>query len=321
VRGDETPLLVAGGAVESAGLTVAPIVALRVPFAEVDHVTVSQVGWTSGVRLDVAQSPVVTWASTVAFAPVRAHLSHDVYDAEGDETPSAEFDDTSLRITTGEIWTLPHVSLLARAVLGKEWVSGLPASVEHPFAAPFGGAEAGVIVEAVRAEDPLDSRIDGVRVTLRGEALYGSVAWGDADVALSAGRRIGPLFARFDADAFYVSMDNTVTDYLVGGSWDMLDGLALVGHPIGAFRVAHGVSGTAGLDVRVIGPIELGVRGSLLAGAPEVHDGIAVLALGRVWGVHFFLGAGSPDGEVFHGDLTKTSVFGGFSGALFLPPP
>jgi len=320
-RADETPLLVAGGAIESAGLTVAPIVALRVPFAETDRLTVSQIGWTSGARLDVAQSKNATWTSLVAVTPVRAHMSHDVFDADGNETPAAEFDDTALRVTTGESWAFPHFGVLARAVVGKEWVSGLPASVAQPFGVPFGGGEAAIIVELLRAEDPLDSRIDGLRATLRGEALIGNQAWGDADFALSMGRRLGPLFARFDADAFYVSLDNTVTDYLVGGSWDILGGSALVGHPIGAFRVQRGVAGTAGLDVQTVGPMEIGIRGSALAGTPVVHDGVALLALGRVEGVHFFVGAGSPDGGVFRGDLSKTSVFGGLTGAFFFLPP
>jgi hypothetical protein len=318
-RADETPLIVAGALFESPTLTLAPLVVLRVPVGP-DVIAVSQIGWTSGVVFDAPREGALRWESTAAMTPVRAHLAHGVFASNGDELAALEFDDTALRVTTGAVWDRPHVHLLLHAVGGKEWLSRLAAPLAAAFDAPFGGGEAIVTLDEVRGEDPLASRIDGLRVTVRGEGLAGTQAWADASVALSAGRQVGPLFARADAGAFYVTFDHPVTNFLIGGSWDILGPVALYGHPLGAFRLSEGAAGTAGLDMRVIGPIEIGARASALVGTPVVHEGLAALVRGDVRGIDFFAGAGTADGALFRGDLTRTSIFAGASAAMFFLP-
>jgi hypothetical protein len=319
VRADETPLVVVGGVFESPTLTAAPIVFMRVPVGAY-LVTVSQTGWTSGLVIDVPRSGPLHWETSGAFAPIYAHLSHDVFAPNGMALVNEEFNDTSLRIASGVVVDGVNVRFLAHGVVGNEWVSGLAVPLAAPFATPFGGGEAALVLQAVRGEDPIASRLDGIRLTLRGEGLAGASAWADTDAALSLGRRIGPLFARLDADAFYASLDGPLTDFLIGGSWDVLGAMALYGHPLGAFRVAEGFASTAGLDLRVLGPIEVGVRGSLLAGTPVVHEGVAALVRGDLHGIDFFVGAGTADGSAFQGDFARSSVFLGATGALFFLP-
>jgi hypothetical protein len=99
-----------------------------------------------------------------------------------------------------------------------------------------------------------------------------------------------------------------------------LGSAALYGHPLGAFRLPAGAAATAGLDIKTIGPIEVGARASALAGTPVPHEGLGALVRGDVSGIAFFAGVGTADAAAFHGDVARSSIFAGASGALlFLP--
>ena len=269
---------------------------------------------------DFAIDRHMSWVSSAAVTPVRAHLSHTIFDAHGREVTAAEFDDTSLRVASGGSFRWTNGSILGQAVLGKEWLSRLPEQLTKDFRLPYVGVEGALTLEALRSEEPLLARIDGARVKLRGAGLGGARKWIDADATVSLGRRWGPLFLRFEGAAFHVSYEHPATAVTVGGSWDILGGWALMGHPLGAFRLQSGASATAGADVTLIAPFELGVRASVLYGAAERHDGVAVLAQGGASGLHFFGGAGWPDVSAARFDATRMAVFCGLSGALFFLP-
>jgi hypothetical protein len=316
----ETPLLAAGVLYESPAPTLAPLLALRLPVGEGRVLTLSQLGWTSSATFELPQSPRWTLLARVGVTPIRAHLAHDVYDGQGRPLDDAEFDATALRVTAGEAYEAGGLTLTVRAVLLKEWLSRLPRAELDAFRSAFVGGEASARWEWVRSEDPLRSRIDGARVTVRGEALYGSRSLGRTDAELALGRKSGPAFVHVNAGAFFAGLDHPATREVVGGSWDLLGSSALVGHPLGAFRVARGAAGTLGLDWQVVGPLELGVRASLLVGAPRVHHGLGLLFETELSGIHLFAGAGAPDGALFRGDTLRSVVFGGANGALlFLP--
>lgn len=316
----ETPLLVAGALYESEAPTLAPLLALRLPVGAGRVLTLSQLGWTSGASLELPQDPRWTLVAGVAVTPIRAHLSHDVYDSRGNAAEDAEFDATALRATAGAVYEVDGASVVVRAVFLKEWLSRLPQRAIDTFRVPLVGGEAVARWEWVRAEDPFRSRIDGVRISLRAEGLYGSRGFGDGDVMISLGRKWGPAFLHGNAGAFFVGLDHPATRQVIGGAWDLLGASALVGHPLGAFRLTRGASGTMGLDVQVVGPLEVCARASLLVGAPSVHHGLALLTETELSGIHWFAGAGTPDGALFRGDALRTVVFGGANGAwLFLP--
>ena len=319
-RADETPLLVAGALFDSASPTVAPLLVLRVPTSSGGALSVSQLGWTSGLALDLLQDPHWRWTNTLAFTPVRAHLSHDVYDERGRELPSARFDDSSLRITSGEAWEARHVRIALHLLLQKEWLSFLPPEQAAGFAAPFVGVESSVTVEAIRAEVPLAERLDGVRASARVEVAAGDRRWLEGDLRVALGRRWGIGSVALEAGGFYVSLDHPVTNVNVGGSWDVLGPLALVGHPLGAFRASRVGAATARCDVDLSRHVTLGARQSLLVGASSVHDGLALILSASSWGVHLFAGWGSPDRAIFRGEWRRTTVFAGLTAALlFLP--
>ena len=99
----------------------------------IDLLTVSQIGWTSGVAFNLPRNRELSCESTVAFTPVRAHLSHEVFAPSGQELTALEFNDTALRLTTGAVWRTRNVRVFAHAVAGKESIS----SLADPQAAPF----------------------------------------------------------------------------------------------------------------------------------------------------------------------------------------
>jgi hypothetical protein len=316
----ETPLVAAGVFYESSAPTLAPLLALRFPVGEGRVLTLSQLGWTSGASFELPQTPRWTLLAGIGVTPLRAHQAHDIYDSQGHPLKGAAFDATALRATAGEAYEVDALTLVVRAVFLEEWLSRLPRAELEAFRSPFVGAEATARWEWVRSEDPLRSRIDGVRVTLRGEGLYGARSFGDGDIVLSLGRKLGRAFLHVNASAFFVGLDHPATRQVIGGSWDLLGASALVGHPLGAFRVTRGAAGTLGLDSSLVGPLELGVRASLLAGASSVHHGLALLTETELSGIHLFAGAGTPDGALFRGDAQRTVVFGGANGALFFLP-
>jgi hypothetical protein len=320
VRAEPTPLVVAGALYDSASASVAPVAYLRWPVDDGKVLSLSQLGWTSAAGFALAHDPRLSWHSSIELTPVRAHLSHDVYGPDG-RTPIGDgFDDTCLRLTTGELWETPPLRVHVRAVVVKNWLAGASWPAARAFDSVFAGSEWKIVLEDLEDRDPFDARIEGVRVALRAEALISNRLWADADVTLSLGRRMGPLFARLSAAAFYVNWDTPVTDVMIGGSWDSLAANALLGFPLSAFRLAHGATATAGFDLKLFGPLELGLRGSGLWGAPRLHGGIGILLHAAISGVHWFVGAASPDARIMRGELDATAVFGGASAALlFLP--
>ena len=316
----EKPLVAAGVLYESPAPTLAPLLALRLPVGEGRVLTLSQLGWTSSAAFELPHSPRWTLLARVAVTPIRAHQAHDVYDSQGHPLEDAAFDATALRATAGEAYAVGGRALTVRAVFLEEWLSRLTRAELDAFRSPLVGGEASVRWEWVRSEDPLRSRIDGARLTLRGEALYGSRSFGRADATLALGRKWGPAFLHVNAGAFFAGLDHPATREVIGGSWDLLGAGALVGHPLGAFRVARGAAGTLGLDGRIVGPLELGARASLLVGAASVHHGLALQLETELSGIHLVAGAGTPDGALFRGDTLRSVVFGGANGALlFLP--
>ncbi len=180
---DETPLVVMGPS-RPPTPTLGPIVVLRLPLGA-DVLTISQLGWTSGVVFDAPREGSVRWESAVGVTPIRAHLSHGVFAPNGGAR-RRRAGRHGARSRPARSGTFRHVRVLVHAVGGKEWISGLAAPLAAPFDAPFGGGEAVVVLEAVRGEDPIASRLDGVRFTVRGEGFVGTRVWADANVALSS---------------------------------------------------------------------------------------------------------------------------------------
>ncbi len=318
-HGEETPLVVIGGAFDASNVTVAPIAFVRIPLPRARTLTFSQAGWTSAANYEAPENKTTSLVSSLSFTPLRAHLSRTIYDEEGRELVEREFSATRLRLTAGTALRAGRVRLVVQGLVAKEWLGGLSKPEEHAFLTPILGTEFLFSVESIRHESPLEPRIDGVRFTARTAALFGPKAWLDGEIALSLGRRFDRAFLRLEANAFGVGLDHPATRILVGGSWDVLQGLALFGHPLGAFRLTRGAAITASADLRVFGRLEIGLRGSVLAGADRIHDGLGVMVHGTASGVHYFVGAATADGAIFRGDFRGSLVCGLNGALLFLP--
>ncbi len=196
-RADETPLIVAGP--------------LRIPDADPDTsrrtrvsvgpevITVSQIGWTSGVAFDAPREGALRWQTTAAMTPVRAHLAHGVFASNGDELTGLEFDDTALRVTTGAVWDGPHVHVLLHAVGGgKEWLSSAsPPRSPRPSMRRLAEAKRSSCWTRCEGKTRSLRASTALRGTVRGEGLCRKTrAWADASVAVSTGRQVGLFCAR-----------------------------------------------------------------------------------------------------------------------------
>jgi hypothetical protein len=317
---EPTPLVIVGGLYDSPTSVLAPALYLRWPLDEAQTLTLSQLGWTSGAAFSLTESPALSWQTSIEFTPLRGHLSHDMYAADGRTRTTNTFDASSLRISTGQVWETRPWRVFARAVVVKEWLSDANWPGAADFRTVFAGSEWKFVIQELRVRDPFDARIEGARLALRGQLLISRRLWADADVTLLLGRAFGPLFARLAASAFYVNWDTPVSNVLVGGSWDTLGANALFGFPLSAFRLQHGASASAGLDLRLVGALELGLRGALCWGATQLHGGIGVVLHAAISGVHLVLGAASPDALIARGDVASTAVFASVGAALlFLP--
>lgn len=287
-----TPLVAAGGAFDSLSATAAPLLYIRWPIDHAAAVSVSQLGWTSGASFSLEADASLTWQTSIELTPIRAHLSHDVYASDG-VTAAPGYDDTALRASTGVGARQGRVLAQVEAIAMKRWLSDADWRGASAFAAAFGGAQATVTLSNARNRDPFELIVEGAKLVLRGEVLIGRELLADADATLSWGAGAGPLFLHARATAFYVHFDTPATNALIGGSWDLLGATALWGYALGAFRLPRGAAGTAGIDVDLIGPLQLGLRGSLLAGAPQVHGGAGVQLHAALSGVHVFAAVAS----------------------------
>ena len=122
----------------------------------------------------------------------------------------------------------------------------------------------------------------GVKIDASARVLTGTRTWTQAALRARAGKRVGRLFATGEVSAFGGSRLNTVSDALVGGSWDLSVPGVLVGYRYGEFRLDRGVQAGAGIDVRLCGAWQVGTRVGYLA-ATGTHPYGAALQLSTVW--------------------------------------
>ena len=307
-----TPLVAAGGFFDSLSATAAPLLYLRWPIDDAKMLSVSQVGWTSAASFTLEADADLNWQTLVELTPIRAHLSHDVYASDGTMRASS-YDDTAVRASTGVSTRPGLIQAQVEALAVKHWLADADWRGANAFGAAFGGAQATILISNAHNYDPFESIVDGAKLALRGEVLIGRELLADADATLSWGAGVGPVFFHVRGTAFYVHFDTPATNVLIGGSWDVLAATALWGYALGAFRLQQGAASTAGVDVDLIGPLRLGLRGSLLVGAPDVHAGAGLQLHAAVSGVHVFAAVASD----FFDTVTVTG--GAQAALLFLP--
>ncbi len=132
--------------------------------------------------------------------------------------------------------------------------------------------------------------------------------WSRTTLLQSAGAAAGRLHFRQTLGLMYGTSLDTVSAFLVGGSWDTIGPAALYGTRYAEFRLDKGAALNVGADY-AIGAWELGVRGGVLR-APHVHASGRMLQVARrAHGVYYAAGVGTSRGRTTFALSASAAVF------------
>jgi len=263
--------------------------ALIVPVLRVTHAddrhewTVGLTGWTLGADWRVAATPRWRRHLFARFTPFNAHSSDYIY-VGGRRSTAAQARATSVELGAGaEVrhargWTGGY-----RVVATYDSIRELRAPAVADFwTTPFVGVEVTQEYERVTSDDTLGARWNGIKVDGSARLLTGAHTWSRAGARLRGGRRLKRIFVTGELAAFGGHRLNTVSAWLVGGSWDLPAPNLLPGFRYAEFRRTWGTVLGGGMDLRLRGATNVGVRtGYLAAGGPNRY-GTAV-QLSSVW--------------------------------------
>ena len=224
---------------------------------------------------------------------------------------SLGYRNASVQVSGGVRWTpRPGWTTEVRGVVLREIVDDLPSPIRDFWRRPFVGVDVSQRYERVRADDPLRARLEGVRVVARGQGFAGEESWGMTTLAVAAGHRVGPLHWRGGATAFGGTNLNIVNAFVTSGSLDAAGAGALYGYAQGQFRVERGAVLNTGLDLRLRGATEVGIRGGWMRDGSRWRSGAGV-QLGTVCrGVVVQGGVAAPWGAVDRGLVTASVGWG-----------
>ena len=118
------------------------------------------------------------------------------------------------------------------------------------------------------------------------------------------------------AAAFTGRSLNTVSAFVMGGSWDLAPPDLIVGYRYAEFRLESAATVSGALDLRVRGAWEVGVRGSYLKGKAIGEYGAAVQMM-TVWrGAVFNAGVAAPKASLARGSSDRIVIFATLSAAI-----
>jgi hypothetical protein len=290
----QTRVVFAGAACQSKPI-LAPVVFLIASSDEDHEWAIGVTGWTLGIDAKRTMGPKLKRHLFVRLTPIRAHASSTIF-VDGVRDRSEEFSDASLELGGGfevahrQGWTGAY-----RLIATYDAVSGLrDASVERFWRRPFIGVDMSEHYQRVTSDDVYRPRWDGFKADAGLRVLSGSETWSQLRMTAGAGRRAGPSFFTVNASAFAGHSLNTVSAFLIGGSWDVSSPDVLPGYHYAEFRVTSGGTVLGGVDLRVRGPWEVGVRSGILYRDAAAVSGTAIQVT-TVWrGALFSAGAAFP---------------------------
>lgn len=323
----ETPTLFAASVLYESPTLVSPALVARFTPDSSDEWRIAQLGWTSSVDCLHPINPDLAFVAGGSFTPWFAHASNIIYH-DDHRIERAEFGDTSAQASAGvHVRHGDWVFTDWRALVLKEWLFDYAGSdVDAEQAAfwrdPYAGAQASFGVADLRSDEPFKNRVDGVRAQLDVQAFAGNEGWARGRFSISTGRRIERVFLRANAVTFAISTDNLVARELIGGEWDVLQGVALYGHPYAALRAQRGLAANAGADVELWRGVELGARAGMFAEhtrAEIAAHGEALLVMVQIAGALLIGGVATPDGDAFQGRFETLRAFAAVSAAMLAP--
>ena len=300
---------------ESARLVV-PVLLVVSTDGEGNEWSLGVTGWTlSGDRKTAIDSTRKRlWFGRVT--PINAQSGHYVY-RDGLRDPAAEFSASSVELGGGlEIahrsrWTGAYRVLAMYAP-----VKDLDPELTAYWKRPFAGVEIAQTYSRVISDELFGSRWEGVKVGGAAQFLTGSHTWSRMQARVGAGTRTGPLMLSGRAAAFTGRSLNTVSAFVMGGSWDLAPPDLIVGYRYAEFRLESAATVSGALDLRVRGAWEVGVRGSYLKGKAIGEYGAAVQMM-TVWrGAVFNAGVAAPKASLARGSSDRIVIFATLSAAI-----
>jgi hypothetical protein len=225
--------------------------------------------------------------------PYDAHSSKRIY-RDGVRTRDLEFDDAALTARAAlRFRESEHASIEPGVVIGKEIIGNdAPAALRDAWRSPYAGISVIQRIRFVTAEDPFTNRIDGIEVSATGEAYHGNRTWTRAIVSENGGASLGRIHLRQSLAAYRGSSLDTVSAFLIGGSWDLLGATAVYGRRYAEFRVNRGINANAGADFAVTRSFDLGLRVSAFRSGSVHTTGTMLQATQRLGGYRITAGAG-----------------------------
>jgi len=181
---------------------------------------------------------------------------------------------------------------------------------------PFAGVEIAQTYIHVTSDELFGSRWEGVKVGGTAQLLTGTSTWARMQARVGAGKRVGPLMLSGRGAAFTGRSLNTVSDFVIGGSWDLAPPDLVVGYRYAEFRLDRAATIGLAFDLRVGGAWEVGVRGSYLKGKALDEYGAAVQVM-TVWrGAMVNAGVAVPKASLARGSTDRIVVFATLSAAI-----
>jgi hypothetical protein len=316
--GAQPTVLVGNGVYESADL-VAPNAVLVLSPRQVNPAGGSPPAWTIGLRgseLTVEglkpSSPAFAWFVGGSVTPFSANGSTRIY-RDGKREPELSFTDRSVAAEAGIRFQPARAWRTDLRLIGlREFVAGVDDDAWHH---PYAGIGVAHTYRRFSSEDVLQSRFEGISFGVDAVRFFGTSPWWRGRVTVAGGTQAGPVFLRGHAAGFDGGGLNQVSRFLVGGCWDGADGLPLYGFHYAQFRLDRGVVFNGGVDLRLRGSWEIGLRGGELRSTGVRAHGTAV-TLGASWnGIAWRAGIGFP-GHVSGEPRGAPFVFAGITAAV-----
>jgi hypothetical protein len=262
----QTDAVVAGVLGDSS--IVAPVVSWNRVEASGGTLAVALSGWTVSTEITRRRSPRGRGVVSLAVTPLNAHSSDRIY-VDGDRTRELEFDASTVEATFGRIdvlgerWTSD-----VRLVALYERVDGVDEATRSFWSSPYAGVRTRQSWRRITAEDPLLLTFEGSEVSATAEVFAGSDPWTRVRLDQRFSRSFGRVRVGESIIVFHGSSLNTVSAFLVGGSWPVGELRPLYGYRYAELRLDRGVGVNVDASYAITPTIAIGAH----AGALRSHD-------------------------------------------------
>ena len=273
-------------------------------------------GWTLSAerRTALDMNRKRQWFARVT--PINAYSGRYIY-RDGRRDSAAEFNASSVELGGGlEVAHRPRWTGAYRVLAVYTHVSDLDPELVAYWKRPFAGVEIAQTYIHVSSEERFASRWEGVKAGGAAQFLAGAHSWSRFQAGVGVGKRVGPLMLSGRGAAFAGQSLNTVSAFVIGGSWDLTPSDLVVGYRYAEFRLDRAATVGGALDLRLRGPWEVGVRGSYLKGNATAEFGAAAQMM-TVWrGAVVSAGVALPRASLAGGSSNRMVVFASLSAAI-----